>query len=146
MPEPTAPYYLTFQRELGASEHVRTIARMLAHTHWLYEGWRGLPLPLTGELKRIYERAAAYAVRFCSTVEQHCAVKRAERWGLHAFDALEENLRSCDTTRDDRAELIRAYVRQCLDVERHALMHGSHVLSPQEQAVVMETIDLPEAL
>ena len=116
--------YREFQATLASTAQIAHVAETLAHVHWLYEGWTGLVRPLTGEIKRVYERAATYAVRFCSQDDRHVAESRAMAHGVRAFDRLERDLRSCDTTPDHRAFLIRSFVRECLDVHRAQLMNG----------------------
>lgn len=138
MPSPPQPgtFYLQFQRQLAASEQIVYLAQVLAHAHWLYEGWGDVAVPLNGELKRIYERAACGMVRACSEVERKVATSRAERWGLNAFDALMENVQMVDAERGE--QLIRSFIKQCLDVQRFALMHGVGEMAPQEQALMAE--------
>lgn len=137
VPRPADPgHYLQFQRELAASEQiVTTLAPRLAETHFLFEGWGRVSLPLVGELRRLYVQAACYAVRWCSDVQRRGATSRAENYALNAHPALLTVLRSCDTTPEAGEQAIRAFVRDCLDVQRAALMHGP-TLSARELAQI----------
>lgn len=144
MPDLTSAAHTKFCRDLAATAQITAyLAPALQHVHWLFEGWNDQELvhPLGGELQRIYTKQACFAVRACSEVEQHVAVSRAERWGLSAFPALQEQLASCDTTRGDGEELVRAFVRSCLDVFRGHLMNGVSVQTPQEQVALAEMGD-----
>lgn len=137
LPVPThEDVYLSFQRELAATEQVAgALAPLLANTHFLFEGWGQVALPLAGELKRIYIKAACYAVRWCSDVQRSGATSRAENYALNAHPALLKTLASCDTTPAAGEEAIRAFVRSCLDVHRAALMNGP-ALSEREMAQI----------
>lgn len=139
MDNPPIPgtFYLTFQRQLAASDDIAYLANVLAHVHWKYEGWPGEePRPLGGDLKRIYERAACAAVRLCSEPDVKVASSRAQRWGLNAFDALMENVQTVDSERGE--ELIRSFIKQCVDVYRFSLVNGVNKLAPQEQVLLAE--------
>lgn len=145
-PVPTpGMFFLQFQRELAASGQIAHLAETVAHVHWLYEGWTGLLTPLSGETKRLYEEFACYMVRYCSEVERRVAADRAVRWGQGAFEALTENLRSCDTTPDRADDLVASFIKQCLDVQRFALMHGSAQMSPQERVVHADILNEGQA-
>jgi hypothetical protein len=143
LPQPPEPgtEYLRFQRDLAATEQIRTLAHLLANVHWLYEGWFKFNDPLQGELARIYTQAACLAVRECSEPERNVADDRAEMYGLQAFPELERQLASCDTTPEIRRGLIYTFVRQCLSVRRFALMHGTAVRSDLEQGEIQRSLD-----
>lgn len=139
MSEPPAPgtYYLTFQKQLAASEDIAYLARVLAHVHWKYEGWsRDVPSPMGGQMKQIYEKAACTAVRLCSEPEVQVATSRAERFGLHAIERLVEDVGFADSERGE--ELIRIFVKQCVDVFRFSLINGVGELAPQEQVMLAD--------
>lgn len=118
------PEYLNFQRELAASADISALAGLLSTIHCKLEGWPIIALPLAGDLKRIYTKAACYAVRFCSEVERQGATSRATAHGVARFDQLERDLRKPEATEDVRTDLIVTFIRECLDVQRAALMNG----------------------
>lgn len=120
-PTPGQPMYL---RQLAASAHIQSLATVLAVAHWKFEGWDALPLPLEGELKRIYEQAAEYAVRFCSEADRKVAEDRAVGYGR---SLLGEN------------PAMVTLLREVLDVYRHSLMHGT--ASPVEMVAIRESLD-----
>ncbi len=128
--QPTLPdpggFYLTFQRTLAASEHIRTIASLLANTHWLYEGWGMAPLPLAGTMARLYQRAALMAVRLCSEPDASMAQSQAVVWGLAAFDGLQRELASPDAVEGVRAQAIGQFITTAITIHLHALEHGAH--------------------
>ncbi len=125
LPDP-GDFYLTFQRQLAASEHVRTIASLIANTHWLYEGWGMAPLPLGGSMAQLYQRAALMAVRLCSEPDASMAQSHAVVWGLKAFDTLQADLHSPDLTESDRTQAIGQFITTAITIHLHALEHGAH--------------------
>jgi hypothetical protein len=130
-PEP-GTYFLTFQRQLAASEQISALAKLLAHVHFLYEGWGQVAQPLGAELTRIYTKAACYAVRACSDVEQRVASGKAERWALdHYMDLRLAMLKS--PSHEDSMKLLRDFVRGILDEHRFCLMQGCNQLSPRDR-------------
>jgi hypothetical protein len=136
--------FLRFQRELAATEQITGyLAPALAHVHWLFEGWGEVPR-LTGELLRIYTKAACFAVRFCSDVDRKCSVSRAENYAVEAFPALQAALKSCDNTPEDCERAIRAFVRDVIDVQRFSLMNGP-AMSALEQSQIAAALDAEDA-
>ena len=133
------PYYLTFQRQLRASEQITAfLAPALQHVHWLYEGWNDdtLPHPLEGELLRLYSEAACYMVRFCSTPERVCAENRSKRWAVMQLPTF---LKQLTTAKPEALEgLVTDFVSTVLDIHRGALMQGVEVMTPQENILQFE--------
>ncbi len=126
MPPCEPHYFIRFQRELNASEHIRTIANLLANTHFMYEGWGQVALPLNGPLLRSYGRIASTAVRMCSEPDLSMAQSQTVVWGSAAFDRLQVALASPDATESVRKQLIGRFLTTAIEVYRHALEHGAH--------------------
>lgn len=139
VPDPPEPgtYHLTFQKQLAATEHVSTLAKLLAHVHWLYEGWGPVPTPLGAELTRIYTKAACLAVRYCSEPERQVAESKAERWALDNFLQLRMDLLQTQD-RQETEQLIRAFARRILDEQRFSLMQGCTELSTGDRITLAE--------
>lgn len=133
IPPPPEPgtYKHRFAAELHATEQITYLGHYLAHVHWLLEGWHGLPAKLTGQVKRLYEGAAATAVRECCEVDRIVAMHRAEQHGIDIFPELERKLASCDTTPEKRRELISQFVQRVVTV-RQAHMRDGCVRTPAE--------------
>ena len=144
IPDPPKPgtYYVQFQRELAASEHISTLANLLANIHWLFEGWILPAGPLGGDLKRVYQQAACYAVRACSDIEQKVATARAARWAQRHY--LKLRLGTIQAASEEEVDRILAdFVAAIIDEHRHHLMHGAHVISPRDR---VEMADLDEEI
>jgi hypothetical protein len=139
MPDTQKPgtFFLTFQRQLAASGQIEVLAGLLAHVHFLYEGWGQVALPLDGELKRIYSKAACMAVRACSDVEQQVARGKAERWALDNYMRFRmQQLKTTD--HEESLQLLRDFVRAILDEHRFCLMHGPEVASVRDTLQMAE--------
>ncbi len=142
-PPTLGTHYIRFQHELAASEHITTLANLLAHAHFLYEGWPKLAdLPLAGDLKRIYSNAATFAVRWCSTVDQKVARAKAERWALDNIFRLRQDQLNAHS-HEEADQILRDFVGGILDEHRFTLMHGPRQLSVRDQLRVAE-IEAPD--
>ena len=136
-PPKPGTFYQTFQRQLHSSDQIDMLARYLAHVHFLYEGWGPVALPLGGDLQRIYRKAACYAVRACSDVEQKVAQGKAERWALDNYMRFRmAQLKTTNT--EDAQNLLRDFVRGILDEHRFCLMHGYAQLSPRDKVQIAD--------
>ncbi len=128
-PQPIPPcepnYYLQFQRELNSSGQVRVLAEHMAHTHFLYEGWGAAPSPLTGALARIYQKAAAMAIRMCSEPEAQAAKSLAIVWARATFDELQRSMRAPEATEEARDKALEEFVLTAISIYTHGIEHGA---------------------
>jgi len=125
-----------FMRQLAGSLEITSLAAMLAVAHWRLEGWPGLALPLEGELQRIYEGHAEYAVRWCSESARHEAESRAVSYALKAVG---DALMVPSFNAEGIAEGVRTAIREAIDIYRHSLMRGTN--SPVELVSIKEMVD-----
>lgn len=105
-----------------ASLNVPAIAELITKAAFILRWSVRDRYPSAGHRER---QAAELAIRWSCDEYRHVAKVCAEDHGLKLFGQLEERLRSCDTTPDRRAELIKQFVREVLDVREWHLLHDA---------------------
>lgn len=135
------PYYLTFRKQLAASEQIEHVAHAVRTTAKLYDGDMSLD---SGPCEPRYRKAAEMAVRYCSQEARNSAERCAEAYAISRHVQLQEDLRSPDATETKRRNLVAGFAYDITRVYLHHLIVGCG-RSPEEWRLfeqLEERIDL----